>query len=384
MIFLKPQASVFLVFLVEFLKPIVYKLAMTGQALTQIQTLAFELEAFESELKVIQEKMNRFGESSALAIQKYFDEHLPLWQRKIEEMKITFGKLPDDFKKSEFSLSVSKKFDHLSLQLVVFRQKIQTSDFSQWSSKVIFAIPDLNKLRISTSNLCDSIKNFQLDPFIQKVLASGRELASKKDLQWSRKLFHTANGLIGFYFWGYSGLADWIILSVLGIYFLYALTTEIIRRKYPAYNRWMIKTIGWMMREHEKTTISSATYYISTMFFVMLVFPKEVSLLTLFYVAVGDTFAGIVGVLWGRHKITQKVSFEGAFACFAVCALATYLIITTGLPGFTLTGHNAILFSISGGLIAALAEGSFKKYDDNLVMPLISAPLLTLLIWLFQ
>ncbi len=356
---------------------------MTGQTIPQFQSLTLELEAFINELSSLQDKISKLSESSTVAIQKYYNENLPHWQRKIEDMKLAFAKLPDDFKRVEFTETLTRKLDQLTIQIASLRQKIQGSDLSQWSSKMVEALPDLSQLKISANNLCDSVKSFQLDPFIQKLIAGGRELASKKDLQWGRKFFHTANGLIGLYFWAYSGLEDWIVLSVLGTYFLYAVTTEIVRRKYPPYNQWMIKTIGWMMREHEKKSISSASYYISTMFFIMLVFPKNVSILTLFYIAVGDTIAGIVGVLWGKHKITAKVSFEGAFACFFVCAVATWFFVTSGIPALHLTGLNALLFSICGGLIAALAEGSLKKYDDNLVMPLLAAPLLTFLIWFF-
>ncbi|EKD41256.1 MAG: hypothetical protein ACD_73C00790G0004 [uncultured bacterium] len=279
---------------------------------------------------------------------------------------------------------MAKRVDVIGLQLNGIAQQVYHIDTAKLSHRVTDLLPDFDQLRASADALAENFRTFKVEPLIQKIIASGKSLAGKHQLQWSRKIFHTLSGLFGLWLWAYSGLQESTVLIILGTYFTYAVSTEILRKVYPGYNRWMIKTCGHMMREHEKTRISSATYYLGSMFFVMVVFPKEVSILTLFFIAVGDTAAGIVGVLWGKHKLTKHASLEGTLACFTVCFLATVFFVSGAIPQFELHGSNIYLFSLIAGIIACVAESSIKKLDDNLVMPLLSAPALTLLLHFFK
>ncbi len=118
--------------------------------------------------------------------------------------------------------------------------------------------------------------------------------------------------------------------------------------------------------------------------FVMYFFPKPVVALSILYVGVGDPAAGIIGSYFGKHKINDHASWEGLFACFMACFACTYLFTGTGfIEGFKISGLPLLGFAILGGLIGMLAEGLFPDLEDNLVIPLASAPALWVLLKLF-
>ena len=137
------------------------------------------------------------------------------------------------------------------------------------------------------------------------------------------------------------------------------------------------------MREHEKHTLNSATYYIISMVTVYVLFPVEVAVLCLIFLALGDPVAGIIGIKFGKHPMTKNASVEGFLACGYVCALISYIF-----AGFifdaSLSKFDLVLFSALAGIIGALSEILFPKWDDNLVMPLSSCFPLYLLMKFFH
>lgn len=199
-------------------------------------------------------------------------------------------------------------------------------------------------------------------------------LASRKDLQWGRKFFHTANGLFGLWVWGFSGFETRHILIVLALCLLGAVLTEIFRRLFPAYNDWICRRLKIIMRERERAKISSATWYMISTLCVGLFFPRAVGMFVLVYVAVGDTAAGVIGTLFGRHQLGYHVSLEGFLAMFGVSAVGTALLMPHAFPQYTFSFLGMLVFSVLAGLAAALSESLLKHFDDNLTIPLLSAP----------
>ncbi len=349
--------------------------------------LSEELIAFNQQLDDFFTALKTASHETLLQWEKQWDQKVIVWQNTIIKTRTIFEKIPCELAKRDIGKNMRNALDQCESTLNSCREQI--NKMAPYVNSGLQNASEtwgdyLNRFKLASQILTHSLGQLMHHPLFKKIQNGELVLASRQQLQWSRKFFHTFSGLAGLWFWAYSGLSDWIVLGVLGAYFTYAVLTEIFRKKYPAYNRWMIKIIGGMMREREKTNISSATYYIGSMFLVMLVFPKEVSILTLFFIAVGDTIAGIVGVLWGRHKITRHASLEGTLACFTVCFLATCFFVSGHMQGFALQGFNVILFSLLAGVIACIAESSFKKLDDNLVMPLLSAPALTILMYFFR
>jgi len=219
-------------------------------------------------------------------------------------------------------------------------------------------------------------------PYIQKFLRGETVLSSRKNLQWRRKLTHASLGLTFLYVFFYSGWPKAWIWAITAPFIIGSFSLETARHLSPRVNTWVLRWFGPIMREAEKTRINSAVFYIFSMAVVYFVCPPPVTILTLFFIALGDPFAGIVGVLWGRRRISTHVTWEGSGACFLACtalaALSAGFLFPKNLSALPLAG-----FSVLSGLTGSVAEASLKKLDDNLVMPLLSAPVLWILMRIF-
>ena len=248
-----------------------------------------------------------------------------------------------------------------------------------------FCQSDLVKNTKQVLERCESnIRSLQLHPSLKNLLERSKVFASKTQLQWGRKIFHTGMGLAALWIYAYSGLSEFGFRIVIVSFVSVAVLTEIVRRCSGRFNDWVCRLWGGMMRERERRQITAATWYMGSMMVVFFFFSREIFILTMLYVAVGDTAAGVVGSQWGRHRLLPHVSLEGSLAAFVTCFLLTLLFTPYGLGEFHLSGFPLLGFSLLGGVIGAVAEGIYKKWDDNLVIPLVSAPALWLLCLFFK
>ena len=117
-----------------------------------------------------------------------------------------------------------------------------------------------------------------------------------------------------------------------------------------------------------------STYMAAASLIVFLFFDKELAILALLYIAVGDPLAGVVGKRYGRVKIGSK-SVEGTMA-FAVGAGAVGCGMVAG-------GLEVPYWVALGGAgVGALVELFPSPLDDNLTVPPMSATLMWALLLL--
>ena len=266
---------------------------------------------------------------------------------------------------------MAQQLESLERELKDSLAKFKSTDFS------------LKNLQDRVYRTAEQVRALEEHALIQKFLKGEKILGSRENIQWERKITHTFLGLSFLYLFVYSGWSSAQVWTLAGPFMALAFTLELARHLNPKINNWVWHVFGPMMRESEKTRVNAAVLYILSMAIVYLIFPIEVAMLTLLFIAVGDTVAGLVGIYWGRHKISSHVSAEGFLACFATCALLAALCAGV-LFKSTLPLAPLILFSLLGGLVGALAESSLQKLDDNLVMPLLSAPALWGLMKIFN
>ena len=123
-----------------------------------------------------------------------------------------------------------------------------------------------------------------------------------------------------------------------------------------------------MMRKHELDgALTGASWVMISAFFTILIFPKNIAILSLIFMSVGDTVAGLVGRRIGKLKIGEK-TLEGFLFGFLVCAIISY-------------NYKLIPFSISiyGSLVGMIFEVLPLPLDDNLKIPLSSASIMFLI-----
>jgi dolichol kinase len=144
---------------------------------------------------------------------------------------------------------------------------------------------------------------------------------------------------------------------------------ETIRLASPALNRMFVRLFSVLMKEKETRTFTGVAYLLGGSAIAMMIFPKPVAVMALFFIAFGDPVAAIVGKRLGRWRLASGKSVEGSLMMFAVCLAV----------GGAVGGDVPFLVVVVGGAVATLAELFSGGIDDNLTAPLLAGAAMTAL-----
>ena len=335
--------------------------------------------------------LKNLSQTSKDAFQDYRNSLVDAWQNKwpqvTEEYKQAIQKMPKALRRRDFVKTMIADLENFDKEIRLFTQNVKELTAQDWRDKFAKQLDDadhfISHLQNQTKLVSEQITALEENTLVQKFMRGEPVYSCRTKLQWRRKIFHLGMGLSFLCLFVYAGLSE-LALNVLSIAFiLFCLNLEILRHHNDGIKRFVNRVFGPIMREHEKTKVTAASHYIISMSVVYFIFPIEVAMLSLLFIAVGDPVAGVIGASFGKIKLKDHVSLEGFMACFVICAALSALCVTH-LFNTTLGPLLAIPFALLGGFIGAVAESSFKKVDDNLVIPLVSAPLLWCLMQLFN
>lgn len=182
-----------------------------------------------------------------------------------------------------------------------------------------------------------------------------------------RKFFHVFSA---FYALLYILAGREASLWTLGAFFCLTGAVEAVRLRNPRVNEKLIALFGGIHREFEEKNPSGILWTLGGSFLTIWLIPHpDVVLAGLWYLALGDGAAAVVGRSWGHIRIGSK-SLEGSLACFLACWGAGTLCLA---PAFG--AQEALL----GALAATVVEILPLPLNDNLWMPLLPGLLLTFL-----
>lgn len=196
----------------------------------------------------------------------------------------------------------------------------------------------------------------------------GMELKKRSDMHLARKLWHIIGvGLLAFAYYYLSSFWSEVLFILL---WLIAVPMDLLRQKYSGLNDLTIHVFKPIMRESESKGLAGTTYLLSGVLVVYHLFPREIVMTTLLYLAFADPLASIVGIKYGKDKIFGHKSVQGSLAAFIVCTVITYFVLS--YKGILM--DRILLISLFGGLIGAAAEVvPVWKLDDNFSLPVVSA-----------
>ena len=204
-------------------------------------------------------------------------------------------------------------------------------------------------------------------------------LSTRHNLQLMRRLFHLLNGgsIATLYLISFSHSQ---MVHLLGTIACALYVVEQVRVAYPEIAAKLLPFTRFIMRAEEQLKESAMVPYAMAVLLTIVAFPKHIALVGIYSLAIADPLSAIVGIKWGRHKISPTRSLEGGLAFFISVFLVT-LIILTGYNGkFDFT---VLFVSFFMGLAGALFDLIPLKLDDNMTIPLFVSAMLWLVCSLF-
>lgn len=185
----------------------------------------------------------------------------------------------------------------------------------------------------------------------------------------ARKLFHLVSAPIipALYF---AGLIDpgrfLLILTALTFFWLFF---EIARIRIEALNDFFTALFGGLMKNSERSTILGVQYLLLGATLTIYFCPPDIAVAALFFLAVGDPVAALVGARFGSIRLGSGKSLEGFVAMALVSVCVGVIFLSGGRSG-------SIIFL--GALTAAVAELFSGWIDDNLTVPVLSGAMMTI------
>ena len=163
-----------------------------------------------------------------------------------------------------------------------------------------------------------------------------------------------------------------VILSSLGAVVFIFLGFEWLRLRVPAVNKWFLTYFKILLREEERSRLTGASYVIISSLVAFLAFPRDVAIVALSFLAVGDALGTIIGTRLGRRKLFGK-TLEGDLACFLACLAIGFIFHRIGLD-------VSLLAIVVGALSATLMEALPLPINDNLTIPLFAGVVMTVML----
>jgi len=186
-------------------------------------------------------------------------------------------------------------------------------------------------------------------------------------IEYLRKLIHLCNLIIPLTYLIFitERLQMVSILIVLSLVFLFI---DVARHKIIWIRLIFENLFGNMLRSHEMDgKLTGATWVMIGSVITIALFSKPVAIISLIFMSLGDTAAGLIGQKFGKHKVGDK-SWEGFFAGLVVC-----FIVAINFPLLPLK------ISLVGALVAMIMELLPIPLDDNFKIPLGSGAIMMML-----
>ena len=198
-----------------------------------------------------------------------------------------------------------------------------------------------------------------------------------------RKIFHVFSIVIPiiYYFFLHSRKIALIILLPIA---LISIIVDIIRIEHPTVRKIFYRIFGVMLRNKEISKLTGASYLLTSSVICIAVFPIEITFLALSFLSIGDTFASLVGIPFGKREVVKyNKTIEGGLACFLsnfVFGIISYYLIFSKAPSelYLKIGQLYLVMIFTGAVSSAIAEFINIPINDNIRIPLFSGIVMSL------
>lgn len=159
-----------------------------------------------------------------------------------------------------------------------------------------------------------------------------------------------------------------LFVSFFAIISVLSVAAEIGRKYHPRVKRIFNKWFDYMLKEHElEGQITGASWTFIGVVLVGIIFPKDITIIALLFLHIGDPIASIIGIKFGRTRVFGK-TLEGTFAGIIACILIAVPFSSFPLSTLILTAVWTMLMELLPWPV-----------DDNIIIPMSAAGMLWLL-----
>ena len=148
------------------------------------------------------------------------------------------------------------------------------------------------------------------------------------------------------------------------------LIAEVLRMTVPFFRSLYNRFFGDMTRPHEHANhLTGATCLFIGSLLVVYLFPKDIAVVAMLFILVGDPTACLVGTAFGKIKLSRSKTLEGTLAFIVASMVVTWWF--PGVPQYV---------KLVGAVVAGGLEHITWRLDDNLIIPSVSALVMHFLI----
>jgi diacylglycerol kinase (CTP) len=199
-------------------------------------------------------------------------------------------------------------------------------------------------------------------------VADSAPSATRHDLQLGRRIFHLVNGV--------SVATAYAVLfsheQVVRIFGTIACVVYIVDRIRIAYPDTVTRRAPWVnrlfLRAEEQVREAAMTPFAIAVLLTILTVPKLAALVAIYTLAIADPLAAVVGIRFGRRRITHNRTVEGSLAFFAATAAIAIVVLHWGSAASPRAIAGA---ATTTGLVALGCELLPLRVDDNLTIPIV-------------
>lgn len=161
-----------------------------------------------------------------------------------------------------------------------------------------------------------------------------------------------------------------IVLSLIFFFLVLYSIYDYERLTNKKFNKWLFKNVNFLLKKKEKTKISTAVWLLLGSFIVILLFNKEIAVVSLFMFTFGDAAGNIFGSRFRKIKIFDK-SLEGHI----------FVLTFSLLFGFAIGNYFELEFYrvFAGALASTFIQVFPIKIDDNLTMPILAGVVMSVI-----
>ncbi len=212
-----------------------------------------------------------------------------------------------------------------------------------------------------------------------KEQSENENLSTRHNMQIARRLFHMFNGgaIATLYLVSFNHSQ---MIHFLGTIACVLYVVEQVRISYPETASKLLPFTRFIMRAEEQLKESAMVPYAMAVLLTIVAFPKHIALVGIYSLAIADPLSAIIGIRFGKHKLTPTRTIEGSLAFFLSITIVSLVILT----GFNGKFDLLILFVASLlGILATAFDMIPLKLDDNLTIPLFTSAALWTICTLF-